>query len=156
MFIVILLLSLILAFLIAYTMNMQGTTLALGRLLVSKSVQDAGTGVQDAITPKSQTVRNIGLLALLVIVFGLTTYAYAWYHGLWVLVASFLASYILTPIIGIKAGSPRLVAAIASDMKRRHQNFLSASDTVQAQAIEELIDRLEQLSSEDILHEARR
>jgi hypothetical protein len=35
MFIVILILSLILAFLIAYTMNMQGTTLALGRLLVS-------------------------------------------------------------------------------------------------------------------------
>ena len=156
MFIVILLLSLILAFLIAYTMNIQGTTLALGRLLVSKSVQDPGSGVQDAITPKSQTVRNIALLALLVIVIGLTTYAYAWYHGLWVLAASFLASYILTPIAGIKAGSPRLVAAIVSDMNRRHQNFLNAGDTSRTQAIDELIDRLEQLSSEDILHEAHR
>lgn len=137
-------------------MNMQGTTLALGRLLVSKSVEDPGSGVQDSITPKSQTVRNIALFALLVTVFGLTTYAYAWYHGLWVLVASFLVSYILTPIIGIKAGSPRLVAAIASDMKRRHQNFLNAGDTLQAQAIGELINRLEQMSLEDILDETRR
>jgi hypothetical protein len=119
-------------------------------------MQDPGSGVQDAITPKSQTVRNIALFGLLVIVFGLTTYAYAWYHALWVLLASFLASYIVTPIIGIKAGSPRLVGAIASDMKRRNQNFLNAGDNLRAQVIEQLIDRLEQLSSEDILHEARR
>jgi len=156
MFILILLLSIILAILIAYTMNMQGTTLALGRLLVSKSVQDPGLGVQDAITPKSQTVRNITLISLLVIVFGLTTYSYAWYHGLWVLVAALIASYILTPIMGLRAGSPRLVAAILRNMKRRHQNFLMADDTLRAHAIGDLIDRLEQLNSEDISHEARR
>ena len=155
MIIIILLLSLLLSFLAAYTLNLQGTTLALGRLLVNKSQNVPGAGVQDAITPKAQTVRNVAIFVLIILIFILTTYAYAWYHALWVLFACYISSHIITPIMGIKAGSPRLVNAIKLDMRRRHTNYLKSGDNFRAQAIKALINKIDKLSLEDILNEIR-
>ena len=59
-----------------YTMSIQGTTLALGRLLIYGPSSGHGTGVQDAITPKSQNVRNIAIPVLFVALFIITTYSY--------------------------------------------------------------------------------
>lgn len=56
MLILILMLSLLIAFWAAYTLAFQATTLAIGRLLVEAT---EGSGVQDAITPRSQTKRNL-------------------------------------------------------------------------------------------------
>ena len=92
MFWVIVAYAVLLSALTGYTMVIQGTALALGRLLVSESAFVRGTGVQDAITPKIQTIRNIAAMILFVPLFILTTYAYAWYHALWVIIATFIAS----------------------------------------------------------------
>lgn len=156
MFGVIFLLAIIVAFLTAYTMSVQGTTLARGRLLVSKSIQFPDSGVQDAITPKRQTIRNILMFSLFLIVVGLTTYAYAWYDALLVLLVTFLTSSILPTILRMKPVLPRLVSVIASDIKRRHQSYLDKGVTVRAQAIEDLLGRLRQLSPEEILQETHR
>ena len=51
MFWIIVVFAVLLSALTGYTMVIQGTTLALGRLLVSESAFIQGTGVQDAITP---------------------------------------------------------------------------------------------------------
>lgn len=156
MFWLIFVLSLILALLTAYTLAMQKTTHSLGRLLVGKKSNEAGPGVQDAITTKAQTIRNLVMYALFVIIFGLTAYAYAWYHGLWVVVVCFLSSSILKIVLGLQPGSPRLVASVAQDMKLRHQAYLDSGDSLRAQVVGELIEKLEQLSSEEIMGGAKR
>lgn len=93
---------------------------------------------------------------LFLIVFGLTTYQYAWYHGIWVVLACFVGSYILRVILRLHPGSPRLVASIARDMARRHQAFLDSGDNLRAEAMGQLIDKLERLSPDDIRREASR
>jgi uncharacterized membrane protein YgcG len=154
MFWTILLISLALALLAAYTMAMQKTTQSLGRLLVGKTPEDTGPGIQDAITPQSQTARNLIMFALIIIVFGLTTYAYAWYHGLWVVLVCFIGSSIFKVLLGLRPGSPRLVSSVEKNMKLRHQAYLDSGDTLRAQVIEELIKKVEQLSHEEMKREA--
>jgi hypothetical protein len=136
-------------------MAMQGTTQLLGRLLVGQRLSGVGTGVQDAITPKAQTMRNIVLFILVIVVFGLTTYVYAWYHGLWVVLACFICSSLFSPLFGLRHGSPRLVAAIAKNMQHRRQSYLDSGDTFRAQALGKLIEKLNQLSPEEIKRAAR-
>ena len=156
MFFLILLLSLITALLIAYTMAMQKTTHGIGRLLMNKSVDVPGAGVQDAITPKSQTMRNLLMFILILVVFALTTYQYAWYHGVWVVLVCFFGSPLLSIIFGLRPGSPRLVASIAKDMNKRRQTYLNSNDTLRAEVIGVLISKLNQLSPEAIRSEAKR
>ena len=153
---VILFLSPITALLIAYTMSMQKTTHAIGRLLMNKSADEPGAGVQDAITPKSQTVRNLLMFMLILIVFTLTTYHYAWYHALWVVIVCFFGSPLLSIIFGLHPGSPRLVASIAKNMEKRRQAYLNSNNTLRAEVIGELISKLNQLSPEAIQSEAKR
>lgn len=152
----ILLLSLITALLIAYTMAMQKTTHSIGRLLINKAADEPGVGVQDAITPRSQTTRNLLMFVLILVVFGLTTYQYAWYHGIWVVLICFFGSSLLGVILGLRPGSTRLVASVAKDMERRRQAYLNFNDTLRAEAIGALIGKLEQLSPEAIRSEAKR
>ena len=156
MFFLILLLSLITALLIAYTMAMQKTTHGIGRLLMNKSVDVPGAGVQDAITPKSQTMRNLLMFILILVVFALTTYQYAWYHGVWVVLVCFFGSPLLSIIFGLRPGSPRLVASIDKDMNKRRQTYLNSNDTLRAEVIGVLISKLNQLSPEAIRSEAKR
>lgn len=155
MFWVILFLAIVLSLLTAYTMAIQGTTLAIGRLLAHKFSSNHGTGLQDALTPKSQTIRNITVIFLFIVLFGLITYAYAWYHALWVLAITFLSSTVFPIILGIRPGSSRLVSRIISNMKRRHQNYLKSGDTLRADVINELINRIEQLPIEEIRQETK-
>lgn len=154
MFWLILLLSLVLALLTAYTVAMQKTTRSVGRLLIGKAPDDPGAGVQDAITPRAQTTRNVLMFSLFLVIFGLTTYQYAWYHAIWVVLACLVGSYIPRAILGLHPGSPRLVTSIARDMARRRQAFLDSGDSLSAEVIGQLIDKLERLSQDDIRRDA--
>lgn len=136
-------------------MAIQGTTLAIGRLLAHKSSSSHGTGLQDALTPKSRTIKNITVILLFILLFGLITYAYAWYHALWVLAVTFLSSTAFPIILGIRPGSSRMVSRIISNMKRRHQKYLKSGDTLRADVINELINRIEQLPIEEIQQETK-
>ena len=139
-----------------YTMVIQGTTLALGRLLVSESTFTRGTGVQDAITPKMQTRRNIVAMILFVPLFILTTYAYAWYHALWVTVVTFFASTAFPIIFGMRAGSIRIVSMILSDMGKRRKAYLESGDELRSNAISDLMNRIKEIPQEDIMKEVKR
>lgn len=139
-----------------YTMVIQGTTLAIGRLLVSKSGSIPGTGVQDAITPNRQSIRNIAVMILFLLLFILSTYAYAWYHALWIIVVTFFASTAFPIIFGMRAGSSRIVTIILSDMERRRKAFLVSGDELRPNAINELIKRTKEIPQEEIMMEARR
>lgn len=156
MFWMIVIFAIILSALTGYTMVIQGTTLALERLLVYESTLIQGTGVQDAITPKMQTIRNIVVMILFVPLFILTTYTYAWYHALWVIVATFLASTAFPIILGMRAGSHRLVSIIIRDMKKRRKAYRESGDELRSNAIGDLIKRIEEIPQELILLEANR
>ena len=156
MFWIIVIFAIILSALTGYTMVIQGTTLALGRLLVYKSTLIKDTGVQDAITPKMQNVRNIMAMILFVPLFILTTYTYAWYHALWVIIATFLASTAFPIILGMRAGSNRIVSIIIRNMKKRKEAYNKSGDEFRSKAIGDLIDRIEEIPQEEIMKEVKR
>jgi hypothetical protein len=152
----ILLSGLILVFLMSYTMSMQRTTLAVGRLLVGKSGEVRGTGVQDAITPKSQTLRNVMTAGLAILIFVITTAAYAWYYGILTVGLCLIGSLILPSILGIRPGAPRLVRALQSDMESRLKAYLARGDNLRAEVLGKLIEDLKALDEDEIKREARR
>jgi hypothetical protein len=156
MFWIILAFALLLSTLTGYTMVIQGTTLALGRLLVSKSSFIRGTGVQDAITPKMQTIRNVAAMILFVPLFILTTYTYAWYHALWVIILTFFASTAFPIILGMRAGSVRIVSIILSDMEKRRKAYLKSGDELRSNAISDLINGIKEIPQEEIIKEVKR
>ncbi len=137
-------------------MVIQGTTLALGRLLVSESTFNQGAGLQDAITPKSQTVKNIAIFILFVPLFIITTYQYAWYHALWVILLTLLASTAFPIILGMRAGSSRLVSIILKDMENRKKAYLKSGDELRSNAINDLIQRIKEIPQEVILEEVNK
>lgn len=155
MFVIILIFAALLSILCGYTMVIQGTTLALGRILIGPAFA-RGTGLQDAITPKMQNTRNIFVVTLFVLLFFLTTYAYAWYHAIWVIIIAFFASSIFPVILDMRAGSNRIVSIILQDMKKREKVCLESSDKIKATAISDLIKRIEEISQETILNEVKR
>ncbi len=147
--------AVLLSILYGYTMVIQGTTLALGRLLVGPA-SIRGTGMQDAITPKMQNIRNVGAMILFIPLFFLTTYVYAWYHALWVIILTFLASTAFPIMIGMKAGSNRIVSIILKDMEGRRRTYLKSGDELQSNTINDLIKRIEEIPQEIILKEVKR
>ena len=156
MFWIIVIFAVILSVLTGYTMVIQGTTLALGRLLFSESAFIRGTGVQDAITSKMQTIRNIAVMILFVPLFILTTYIYAWYHAFWVIIVTFSASTAFPIILGMRAGSSRIVSIIIKDMKKRKRAYGKSGDELRSMAISDLIDRIEEIPHEQIMQEVKR
>lgn len=156
MFWIIAVFAVILSALTGYTMVVQGTTSALGRLLVSESAFIRGTGVQDAITSKMQTVRNIAVMIMFVPLFILTTYTYAWYHAFWVIIVTFLASTAFPIIFGIRTGSSRIVSIIIKDMKKHKRAYGKSGDELTSMAISDLIDRIEEIPQEQIMQEVKR
>jgi len=137
-------------------MVIQGTTLALGRLLAYKSTLTQAAGVQDAITPQLQNVRSIMVMILFVPLFILTTYTYGWYHALWVIIVTFLASTAFPIILGMRAGSSRMVSIIIKDMEKRKRAYGKSGDELRSRAISDLIDRIEEIPQEQIMQEVKR
>lgn len=156
MFWIIVVFAVLLSVLTGYTMGIQGTTLALGRLLVSKSAFIRGPGVQDAITPKMQTIRNVAAMILFVPLFILTTYTYTWYHALWVIILTFFASTAFPIILGMRAGSVRIVSIILSDMEKRRKVYLKSGDELRSTAISDLINGIKEIPQEEIIKEVKR
>lgn len=135
-------LAVTLAVLMPYTMGMQQTTLALGWRISVIARDFGGTGLQDAITARAQTARIFLVVALMLAVFGLTTYTYAWYHGLWVLILSMLVGLVIKVAFRLTPGHPRLVRAIVGDPERRRREYEAAGDRPRVVAVEEVLRRL--------------
>jgi hypothetical protein len=153
MLVLILSLSLLLAFWAVYTLAFQRTTFAIGRLLV---VATEGRGVQDAITPRSQTTRNLILFFLIALLFFVTTYAYKWYYGVLAVVVSPIIGLVIGNILGFRPGSQQMVGAVIRDMVRRYDTYRRHGDALRAKAMQELIERVKDISIEEIQSEARK
>jgi hypothetical protein len=103
-----------------------------------------------------QNVRNIMAMILFVPLFILTTYTYAWYHALWVIIATFLASTAFPIILGMRAGSVRIVSIILSDMEKRRKAYLEFGDELRSNALSDLINRIKEIPQEEIMKEVKR
>lgn len=133
---------------------MQKTTYLLGRLIVNIPFNATGAGVQDSITSTIQNVRSVFMYAFIILIFGLTTYCYAWYHGLWVVVVCFINSSIITAIFRLYPGSTYLVNLILKDLKSSKQRYHNRGDNMRSEMIGDLIEKIGKLSQERIKEEA--
>jgi hypothetical protein len=158
-----------------YTYGMQKTTLMLGRKLSDEMLSELSdrklsgeklsevsyrmlsdaprrikrSGLQDELTPRAQNLRNVLIRGLMITVFGLTTYQFAWYHGLWVLVVTMMAGVVMYVILGFQPGHPRYAAEIKADMQRRVKLFATdGGDPGRSAAMLFLIGRFDNLVRE--------
>ena len=151
-------LAVVLAGLIPYTHGMQETTLMLGRKLSDEMLSEVTSvpperikrrGLQDELTPRAQNLRNVLMWGLMIALFGLTTYAFAWYHGLWVLVVTVMTGVVFFVIFGFPPGHPRYAAEIRADMQRRVVLFATdGGDSGRSAGMLFLIGRFDNLVKE--------
>ena len=95
-------------------------------------------------------------MILFVPLFILTTYEYAWYHAIWVIIVTFFASTAFPIILGMRAGSVRIVSIILSDMEKRRKAYLESDDELRSDAISDLINRIKEIPPEEIMKEVKR
>lgn len=153
MLILILMLFLLLSFFSAYTMAFQGTTHAIGRLLTGAT---EGNGVQDSITPRSQTKRIFIMIFLIVFLFVITTYTYKWYYGILAVALVPIAGSVFGLVFGIRAGSQQMVMGVMRDMAKRYDSYRRQGDDLRARLMQELIERMKDISIDEIQKEARK
>lgn len=140
---ILILLITVTGFLGAYTINFQETTLALGKKLVPENL--TVTGIQDAITPKSQTVRNILHLVLLLSIFIYGLFFYKWYVAItFVIVTFFLIIPILKKILP-KPSSDFYERQIKKDLLKRQAKYKEINDISRELAIAAILVRFEAL-----------
>jgi len=139
-------LCIISACLSAYTQAFQGATLYWGKLLAPTNPL-LPRGMQDAITPASQNVRNITswLMHLGLLIGGF--FYFRWYFVLGVFVLALLLSFFIYILIIPASNSSYFLQRILSSLKRRKARYLSADDRVRVFVLEDIIDRLTRMHS---------
>ena len=70
--------------------------------------------------------------------------------------ATFFASTTFPIILGMRAGSVRIVSIILSDMEKRRKAHLESGDELRSNAISDLIKRIEEIPQEEIMKEVKR
>ena len=150
MIILIITLSALLSFLLAYTTKIQRGTLIVGRLLAGQSGDAPGTGIQDAITSVSHSLRQYSCFALMILVFVVTVISYRWYIGFLPIICSIFLSGLIKVLPGLTPSPKSIVSGIKSGLEDRYQTYLQADDPYRAQATRELLDRLNRLSLEEV------
>jgi hypothetical protein len=126
----------------AYTFAYQAATLYWGRRLVG-SDKKRSTGLQDAITPRSQTTRNITttLLLLATLVSGFV--AFRWYSG----IGAFLVVFFVSG--AIKAALPKpdslyFQNLIGRSLRERLAAYRRIGDKPREMAMSEVLRRFEE------------
>jgi hypothetical protein len=126
-------------YLSAYYLAMQQT---LRLLLTRESGREDRTRVQVAIIFGMQ-LRGINILFL----FGVALYliiarASTWQYGILIVILCEVGSLLIRSILNLQPGSPRMLAAIASDLELRRKFYKIAGDSLRLQAVEELLAHL--------------
>jgi hypothetical protein len=120
-------------------MRFQETTLLIGRMLIPPHVHDVlPAGLQDAITPKAQTSRNIGYFILLIVLLLYGVIFIKWYVGVVVLLSTFIGIPIMKIFLP-QAGSPYYTTKIIKDLHKRKSEYEKSGDTMRKMAIQEII-----------------
>jgi hypothetical protein len=123
----------------SYTKNYQFATLNIGKEI---SKTDLQTGLQDAITPPIQNMRNIISLLLLIFIFVLSTYIYTWY---WALCITILTFFIVPHIFDFfipKYDHPYYLKSIIHNMEKRIIKYKINEDSIREFAATRVLDKL--------------
>jgi len=109
----------------------------------SISDTDSATGFQDAITPPKSS--NITLLTWVAIAaaLGYAVYQFGWESGSIALAVFFLVSMLAGAVLIPTPESPHYIKRIYSSMANRYANFNKSGDTIRADAMKVLIDKVE-------------
>jgi hypothetical protein len=126
-------------YLSAYHLAMQQTL----RLLLARDTgREDRTRAQVAIIFGMQ-LRRINIIFL----FGVALYlisarASTWHYGVLIVILCHVGRLLIRSILNLQPGSPKLLAAIASDLEWRRKLYMNAGDSLRLQAVEELLARL--------------
>jgi hypothetical protein len=132
-------LSVGLMYLSAYNGAMQRT---LGLLLTEKTGGEERSRTQVAIILGMQLGRINMMFLLGLAVYLIIARASAWYYGVFVVILCGVGSLLVRSILNLQPGSPKMLAAIASDLERRRELYKNGGDSLRLQAVEELLARL--------------
>ena len=121
-----------------------GMTQACKVIGVKLSDSDTRTGFQDAVTPPSSANHAIVSWIAIAAVLGYTVYEFGWgSFGI-----AFAAWSIVLVIAGVvvipKPESQHFLLRIYGSMANRYADYTKSGDTVRADAMKQLIDRMEQ------------
>ncbi len=139
MAVVVILLSVGLMYLSAYNGAVQRT---LGLLLTGKTGEEDQSRAQVAIIFGMQLTRINVTFLLGLAVYLIIARASTWYYGVLVVILGEIGSLLIRSILNLQPGSPRMLAAIASDLEWRRRLYKNAGDSHRLQAVEELLARL--------------
>jgi len=111
-------------------------------LLARESGREDRTRTQVAIIFGMQ-LKGINILFL----FGVALYlivarASTWQYGVLIVILCEVGSLLIRSVLNLQPGSPRMLAAIASDLELRRKFYKIAGDSLRLQAVEELLARL--------------
>lgn len=139
MAVAVVLLSVGFMYLSAHYLAMQQT---LRLLLARESGREDRTRSQVAIIFGMQ-LKGINILFL----FGVALYliiarASTWQYGVLMVILCEVGSLLIRSVLNLQPGSPRMLAAIASDLEWRRKFYKIAGDSLRLQAVEELLARL--------------
>jgi hypothetical protein len=129
------------ALLWAYTRCVQEATLLWGRRLGEGNELLPSTGMQDALTPPSQTTRNIVMMSSLAFLPILGVYQFGWTVGLGGVLGSFVGSLIIHAFLP-KPDSTFYLQVIFRGLADRRAKFAKASDALRVEAVDAVLEAL--------------
>jgi len=138
----VILLSVGLMYFSAYNGAMQRT---LGLLLAGKTGEEDQSRAQVAIIFGMQLTRINVRFLLGMGVYLIIARASTWYYGVLIVILCELGSLLIRSILNLQPGSPKMLAAIASDLERRRELYKNGGDSLRLQAVEGLLARLRSL-----------
>jgi hypothetical protein len=135
----VILLSVGLMYLSAYNGAVQKT---LGLLVRGMPGEEGRSRAQVAIIVGMQLTRINATFLLGIAVYLIVARASAWYHGVVVVVLCGIGGVLIRSILNLHSGSPKILAAVASDLERRHRTYQSVGDSIRLHAVDSLLARL--------------
>ena len=114
-------------------------------LYIGKSISniDSPTGYQDAITPPKSTTITFIIWAGIALTIGYSIYEYGWARGGIILLLYFVASTLAGVLLIPKADSEHFLKLIYNSIVNRFADYSKAGDRLRADAMEQLIGKVE-------------
>jgi hypothetical protein len=143
MAVAVILLSVLLMYLMAYTAAVQRTVRALGLLDPRRSGGPAGTRSQCGILLLGIYLRRLNAAFLLgMVLYLITSRASTWYYGAGIVVLCWIGSLLLGSRPWLRLGKREIIAVLVGELERRRDWYRNARDAVRLQAVEELLARI--------------
>jgi hypothetical protein len=143
MAVLVVLLSIVLMYAIAYTAAVERTIHALGLV----GGREAGSGPEARarmwIALRLYLVRLNPTFLLAMGVYLATARGSAWYYGVLLLGLCGLGSVLIATSTWLHCGSPEVVALLMADLQRQRDAYRSTGNAVRLQAVEDLLARMQ-------------